>query len=183
MDDVINMVFEICVYLLPWIVFERDLPSFLEIICYAIVIELVKVCCLLEFPFVGNLSGGSSEELQNSIEDSVCVGDSFAVNGYQAPSSKVYFAPETKDVILKPLKPSRIDIVPLVNSEVVYSFCKALNLRAKLVPAESRVVFSQQKRSKKDKIIPVVHSKIVYSICLGLDLEAKLAPVKEGETW
>ncbi|GFT71863.1 hypothetical protein NPIL_511041 [Nephila pilipes] len=130
------------------------------------------MCSLLQFPVRGNLGGGSPVEFQgNSIEDKVSVESSFAVKVCLTPYLKVGLAPQTKDAILKP----STNIVPIVHSEVVYSFCQALDLRARLAPVETRVVFNPQKRSKKEKAIPVVHSEVVYSICLALNLEAKLA--------
>ncbi|GFU33784.1 hypothetical protein NPIL_648231 [Nephila pilipes] len=108
----------------------------------------------------------------NSIEDKASVESSPTVKDCLVPVLKVGLAPETQDAILQP---SKREIVPVVHSEVVYSFCKALDLRATLAPVETRVVFDPPKCSKKQKVVPVVHSKIVYSICLALNLEAELA--------
>ncbi|GFT05176.1 hypothetical protein NPIL_345301 [Nephila pilipes] len=173
MTDVIALVLETCVYLLYWFTFGSGSPSFVEILCYSIAVELVKMGSLLRFPVRGTLGGGSSVEFQeNSVDVKVSVETSFAVNDCMAPDLKVDLASETQDAIVKP---SKTDIVPVVHSEVVYSFCQALDLRATLAPVETRVVFCPPKRSKKQKVIPVVHSEVVYSICLALNLEAKLA--------
>ncbi|GFS98300.1 hypothetical protein NPIL_111481 [Nephila pilipes] len=173
MTDVIALVIETCVYLLYWFTFGSGSPSFVEILCYSIVVEVVKMCSFLQFPVRSTLGGGSSVEVQeNSVDVKVSVENSFAVNDCLAPDLKVDLDPETQDAIVKP---SKADIVPVVHSEVVYSFCQALDLRAKLAPVETRVVFDPPKRLKKQKVVPVVHSKIVFSICLALNLEAELA--------
>ncbi|GFU30205.1 hypothetical protein NPIL_458711 [Nephila pilipes] len=161
MDEVIALILDTCVLLCYWIAFASDLPSLLEKLCSAIVVELMKMCYLLEFPIGGNLKGYGSVELRvNSIVDEGQVVSSYDVlKVCQAPYLKMRLTLETMDVILSPLKQSKGDIFPIVHSEVVYSFCQALDLRAKLAPTENRLVFNPQKRSKKDKITPVVHSK------------------------
>ncbi|GFT57330.1 hypothetical protein NPIL_102991 [Nephila pilipes] len=173
MVDAIALVIETCVYLLYWFTFGSGLPSFVEIICYSIVVELIKMCSLLQFPVRGNLGVGSSVEFrENSVEDKVSGESSFATKVCLTKDLKVDLALETKDAIFKPT--NRV-IVPIVHSDVVYRFCQALDLRAILAPMETRVVFDPQKRTKKEKVIPVVRSEVVYSICLSLNLEAKLA--------
>ncbi|GFS80089.1 hypothetical protein NPIL_179501, partial [Nephila pilipes] len=117
--------------------------------------------------------GGSSIEFrENSVDDKVSGESSFAAKVCLTPDLKVGLAPETEDTIFKL---SKREIFPVVHSELIYSFCKALDLRATLAPVETRVVFDPSKRSKKKKVIPVVQSKVVNGIFLALNLEAKLA--------
>ncbi|GFT83220.1 hypothetical protein NPIL_700271 [Nephila pilipes] len=177
MVDAIALAFEVCVYVLYWFAFRNDFPSFEEIMCYSIVVELVKVRWLLEILTGEILNECGSDELQeNFVDDEVPVANSFAVCELcQVPDLKQGLSLEKTVVNLDPFKQTKGFMVPTVHSEAVYSFCQALNLRAKLAPVESRVGFNPPKRSIEDKVTPIVHSEMVYKICLALNLKANLA--------
>ncbi|GFT83218.1 hypothetical protein NPIL_700261 [Nephila pilipes] len=177
MVDAILLAFEVCVYVLWWIASGRDFPSFVEIMCYSIIVELVKIRWLLEFPIGENVNGCGSDEFQEKpVDDVVPVANSFVnLELCQAPDLKQGLSPERMVVILDSLKQSKEFMFPTVHSEAVYSFCQALDLRAKLAPVENRVVFNPPKRPIEDKVTPVVHSEMVYKICLALNLKVQLA--------
>ncbi|GFT65575.1 hypothetical protein NPIL_536651 [Nephila pilipes] len=127
MADAIALVLEVCIYLLFWIVSGSDSPSILEIVCYAIVVEFLKMCWLLEFPIGENLNGCCFDEfLENSVDDEVAVVSSFAdLKVCQAPDLKVDLVPERKVIsncIHVSLKQSNGDMVPIVCLQLLSSF-------------------------------------------------------------
>ncbi|GFS77123.1 hypothetical protein NPIL_433921 [Nephila pilipes] len=148
MMDHITLVLETCLYILYWHVFGSDVPSFLEILCYSTVIELAKVYSLLEFPLRYNLSGHYSVEWQGNFtnNDVPIISSATAFTIYHAVDMKENFAPDRDVIKSNSLKAHKINIDPIVHSEDVYRFCQALDLRAKLAPLESRVVFNPTKR-------------------------------------
>ncbi|GFU52262.1 hypothetical protein NPIL_300291 [Nephila pilipes] len=182
MVDATALAFEVYVYVLWWITFGSDFPSFGEIMCYAIVVELVQMYWLLEFPTGEILNEGDSNEFQeNPVDDDVPVASSSAfLELYQSLDLKQRLSPERTVAILDPLKQTKGFMVPTVHSEAVCSFCQAIDLRAKLAPVENRVVLNPPKVSIKDTVTPVVHSEMVYKNCLALNLKANLARQKEG---
>ncbi|GFU23216.1 hypothetical protein NPIL_259331 [Nephila pilipes] len=173
MVDVINLVVEVCLFLIYWVVLGSDEPSLFEIIAYSIAVELLKIRSLRESSSGDILIGRGDEELQEILtHDDVSIVSTFDVP--RECSVPELLIPESKNNILNPKYQPKINTIPIVHSEAVYSFCQALNLKARLAPVKNRVVFIPKKCPNQNKITPKVLSKMVYSMCLALNLEAEL---------
>ncbi|GFT89143.1 hypothetical protein NPIL_302311 [Nephila pilipes] len=160
---------------------SRELPVDSDDKCLGDMLVLaILVYRLLEFPLRYNLSGHYSVDLQGNFSDDdfPIISSVSALTTCQAVGMKENFAPDRDEIDSNSLKPPKINVVPIVQSEVVYHFCQALNLRARLAPLESRVDFNPPKRFLKKQVTPIVHSEMVYSICLALNLKAELVALK-----
>ncbi|GFT35515.1 hypothetical protein NPIL_360711 [Nephila pilipes] len=178
MAGIFTLVVEVCLFLLYWVVLGSGEPSLFEIIAYSIAVELLKIRSLRESSSEDILIGRGDVEFQdNSTLDKVSVVSSFDVpTDFQVLELEDLLIPENNNNILNLQNQPKKNTIPIVHTEAVYRFCQALNLKARLAPVESRVVFSPKKRQTKNKITPIVRSKIVHSMCLALNLEAELAP-------
>ncbi|GFY73012.1 hypothetical protein TNIN_173521 [Trichonephila inaurata madagascariensis] len=66
--------------------------------------------------------------------------------------------------------------LPLVQSEAVYKFCLALDIKVQLARSQEKKVWiprhKHQKLERKNKV-PVVRSEIVHKMCIALGLEVE----------
>ncbi|GFY48763.1 hypothetical protein TNIN_309021 [Trichonephila inaurata madagascariensis] len=71
--------------------------------------------------------------------------------------------------------------IPKVRSKTIYAICRALDLKAELVPSQDTDQGLTQTRPKKSQYIstPDVYSFTVFKICEALDLKANLRPLNE----
>ncbi|GFW41502.1 hypothetical protein TNCV_465901 [Trichonephila clavipes] len=72
--------------------------------------------------------------------------------------------------------------IPKVRSTTVYAMCRALNLKAELVPFQDTNQKPTPIRPKKAQYIitpPKVYSFTVFKICEALELKADLRPLNE----
>ncbi|GFR30887.1 hypothetical protein TNCT_198761 [Trichonephila clavata] len=72
--------------------------------------------------------------------------------------------------------------IPQVRSTTIYAICKALDLKAELVPFQDPEQETTQTTPKKAQCIltpPAVYSFTVFKICEALELKTVLRPVNE----
>ncbi|GFS48128.1 hypothetical protein TNIN_203921 [Trichonephila inaurata madagascariensis] len=74
-----------------------------------------------------------------------------------------------------------ITAISKVRSTTVYAICRALNLKAELVPSQDTNQEPTTTRPKKSQYIstPDVYSFTVFKICEALELKANLRPLNE----
>ncbi|GFQ70651.1 hypothetical protein TNCT_583201 [Trichonephila clavata] len=145
---------------------DYNLSSFYNIVCYALLTELIKYCVFSKF-FEKNQRNTATSITHSVITWKIC-SDCDA----QPPLSAL----DTKPTMI--LEHKGKNCIPEVYSDFVFKICGALMIEAVLSPMEknSNWIGKLYKTSKK-KNPPVVRSIVVYKICVALNLSAQLCPL------
>ncbi|GFQ70750.1 hypothetical protein TNCT_398281 [Trichonephila clavata] len=152
------------------------LPSFLEILFFELVLELVEYCFPIQ-TFDGVVPHPTAPtSLATTLEERIPVVHSLVVwKMCKALDLKVKFVP-LPGITDLPGTPHRgVDqttTIPVVGSFSVWKICQALDLPATYDPQLIRTAVFR----KPHKPIPVVQSPVVFELCKALDLKVKLAP-------
>ncbi|GFY46295.1 hypothetical protein TNIN_62721 [Trichonephila inaurata madagascariensis] len=185
----IHFILEIVIHLLQcalYVAFGHDMPSFLEIILFEFVFEILKNFFTVKphaIPRSNIEIPVSFDPLpMTNVNSGIPLVRSITIYRIcQALDLEVILAP-TNDInpILIPNKPKKgkpIQPTPIVYSITLFKMCEALDINTQLRPEKERPAFV----NKKKKQVPVVHSPTVFCICKALQIDAKLANISDKD--
>ncbi|GFU56306.1 hypothetical protein TNCV_582401 [Trichonephila clavipes] len=158
------------------LILKNDLPSFLEILIFELVLELIEHCSPIQ-SFDGIVLDTTPDaQPVTTVSKLIPIVHCFTVwKIYEALDLKAKFVPLPGTTVL-PRTPHRgVDqttTVPVVGSFSVWKICQALDLPATYNPQLIRTTVFR----KPHKPIPVVQSNDVFKLCKALNLKVKLAP-------
>ncbi|GFY66336.1 hypothetical protein TNIN_405821 [Trichonephila inaurata madagascariensis] len=173
------MIFKVFLYLLQCaltLILKNDLPSFLEILIFELVLELFEHCSPIQ-PFDG-VAPDSTLDGQPviTVNELIPIVHCFTVwKICEALDLKAKFVPLPGTTVLPRTPHSGVDqmtAAPVVGSFSVWKICQALDLPAIYDPQLIRTTVFR----KLHKPIPVVQSIAVFELCKALNLTVKLAP-------
>ncbi|GFV72187.1 hypothetical protein TNCV_3278421 [Trichonephila clavipes] len=131
-------------------VFKGCLPSFIDILGYVSIAEMIKVCFLLSFEGLNKQRGFNISKPGRRVSSD------------STKSSKALKSLPKK----KPL--------PIVRSVTVHGICQALGLDTELQTTAEFPDFKLRRKMKKE-IIPIVQSEVIFKLCEALNLKVALA--------
>ncbi|GFV39064.1 hypothetical protein TNCV_2008081 [Trichonephila clavipes] len=162
---------------------QGHLPSFLLILAFVSVIEIIKIIFTLN---IGK-SDAQTENLILDLEEKPNLQEKALPMVYSLMMCKICEGLDI-DVQIAPIEESKIWIrkfndqrkrkkyIPLVQSESVFKLCLALNLEVQLSTKNGHKEFIQ-KRKNKSKCIPTVYStEICQSLCIEAELDTSSEP-------
>ncbi|GFY58316.1 hypothetical protein TNIN_323921 [Trichonephila inaurata madagascariensis] len=158
------------------LIFKNDLPSFLEISIFELVLELIGHCFLIQ-SFDGIVPDTSLDaQPVTTVNELIPIVHSFPVWKISvALDLKAKFVPLPGTTVLPRTLHRGVDqttTVPVVGSFSVWKICQALDLPATYDPQLIRTTVFR----KPHKPIPVVQSTAVFELCKALNLTVKLVP-------
>ncbi|GFW96976.1 hypothetical protein TNCV_4801891 [Trichonephila clavipes] len=155
-------------------IFKGFLPTFIDILGYVFLFELMKICFLLSFEGLNMQKGslfpenkkrnGSVPKVKSLMIFKMC--ESMNINVQLALAEEDTYA-------LKP-QPKKKKPLPLVRSVIVHEICQALGLATEL---NTKAEFQDFKLPTKmiKETIPIVQSEVIFKFCEALDLKVALA--------
>ncbi|GFX45100.1 hypothetical protein TNCV_3431481 [Trichonephila clavipes] len=157
------------------LILRNDLPSFLEIFIFELVLELIERCSLIQ-SFDGVVHTTTPAALLGTtLDERIPIVHSLTVwKMCEALDLKAKFVPLPGTTALPPTPHRGVDLtttVPIVGSFSVWKICQALDLPATYDPLLIRTAVFR----RPNKPIPVVQSTTVFELCKALGLQVKLA--------
>ncbi|GFY58509.1 hypothetical protein TNIN_380691 [Trichonephila inaurata madagascariensis] len=173
------MIYEVFLHLLQcsWtLVFRNDLPSFLEIFIFELLLELINHRSPIQF-FDGITPDTTlAAQPVTTVEEHIPVVHSFVIwKMCEALELKAKFVPLPGATALPRTSHKGVNqttIVPVIGLFSVWKICQAIDLSATYDLQIIRTVVFRRSNNP----VPVVHSTIIFELCKALDLKAKLAP-------
>ncbi|GFS46741.1 hypothetical protein TNIN_93271 [Trichonephila inaurata madagascariensis] len=167
------MIFEVLLHLLQRalaLIFRNDFPSFLEIIFFELIMELIKHCSTTQLlnEIVPETSAAANE---TTLDEHVPIVNSFTVwKICEGLDLKAKFVPLAGLAAMPRIPHRGLDQTttdPVVGSFSVWKICQALDLP---VVYDPRIVRTTNFR-RPNKPIPVVKSTAVFELCKTLDIK------------
>ncbi|GFR27247.1 hypothetical protein TNCT_629801 [Trichonephila clavata] len=154
---------------------RNDLPSFLEILIFELVLEFFEHCSSIQSFDVVVTDTTLDAQPVTTVDERIPIVHSFTVwKMCEALDLKAKFVPLPGTTDLPGTPHRGVDqtiTVPVVGSFSVWKICQALDLPATYDPQLIRTAVFR----KPLKPIPVVQSTTVFELCKALDLKVKLA--------
>ncbi|GFY00720.1 hypothetical protein TNCV_2141121 [Trichonephila clavipes] len=157
-------------------------PSFIEIIGYVSIVEIIKKCIPWYFDRTSEMEGdllvlerieqnqkiNSFPSVQSAIIFRVCQSLDIKTRPALEEEKSTWFVKGQKCSKSKPT-------IPGVKSKMIYEMCNALNIKVVLLQTtEHGIVALKPYQQEKQNKSPIVHSVMVYNMCLALGLDAEL---------
>ncbi|GFV53523.1 hypothetical protein TNCV_5087691 [Trichonephila clavipes] len=133
-------------------IFKGCLPSFIDLLGYVSVIEMIKIGFLLSFESLCVQRVSSYTERKNQNSSSAVTGDTGALKPKAQPKRSL----------------------PVVRSIMVHEICQALGLNTELNTTAEIPDFKLPKKMKGKEMIPIVQSETIFKFCDALSLKVTL---------
>ncbi|GFY76212.1 hypothetical protein TNIN_160121 [Trichonephila inaurata madagascariensis] len=165
----------VCLFQCLTLILKNDLPSFLEILIFELVLELIELCSLIQ-SFDGVVPETNLDAQHVTLANELIpIVHTFTVwKICEALDLKAKFVPVSGTTVFTRTQHRgvvQMTTVPVVRSFSVWKICQVLDLPATYDPQLYRAnVFR-----KPYKLIPVVQSTVVFELCKMLNLTVSLA--------
>ncbi|GFR02215.1 hypothetical protein TNCT_493681 [Trichonephila clavata] len=162
--------------------FKWCLPTFIDILGYVFLIEIIKVCFLLSFEGHNVQKGCSFPECKKRNSSVPKVQSVMIFKMCESLGINVELIPEERKItcIEKYYKlTEKNPRTPEIKSEMIYHICKDLNIEVVLSAQMEKDTEALKPHLKKEKPLPIVRSIIVHEICQALGLDTELNTMAE----